>query len=367
METIKTFNALGLLSGSSIDGVDVALIKTDGVDVYEYGHMMTVPYEDELRRQIHSVLGMKPDTPENQQRLAEVEDTLTRFWVQAVREYIDMYDARIDVIGLEGHTICNEPKEHYIYQIGNGALLAQLTGLRVIDCFHNADIAAGGQGAPLDATYYNAVSVDMPRPFAVVDISGISSITWMGSFGEMQSFNSGPGNAAIDEWMMKHGGMYMDYNGKMAITGKINEQIVATMMRHKYFALYPPKSTYRKEFKEKLEHLEGLSLEDGAATATAFVAESIAYSLLMYVPEIPKKIMVCGGGAKNPTLMRFLRQRLPDIEVCTAEELGFNSVAIDVQAIAYLAVRRLHCLPISFPGTTGVSEPMVGGRIHEIC
>ena len=365
METIKTFNALGILSGSALDGVDIAYIKTDGIDVYEQGHMMTIPYEDSLRQKVRSVLGLRPETPENQKLLNDVEQEVTSFWAQAVQEYIETYDVHIDVIGLEGHTVCNEPKEHYIYQLGNGELLAQLTGIKVVYNFHSADIAAGGQGAPLDVTYYNAITSQCERPFAVIDVSGISSIAWLGSYGEMAAFNSGPGNAAIDDWVMKHAGMHMDYNGKLAITGHVNEQIVAAMMKHKYFAKYPPKSTHREEFREKLEHLEGLSLEDGAATATAFVAESIAYSLLLYVPDIPKKIMVCGGGAKNPTLMRFLRQRLPNMDVCTAEDWGYNSLAIGVQAVAYLAVRRLHFLPISFPTTTGVFEPMVGGKISS--
>lgn len=363
METIKSFNALGILSGSAIDGVDIAFVETDGVDVYKAGRIMTVPYDEELRIKIRSVLGMKPDIPENSLLLSSIERELTEFWAKAVQEYIELYNVDVDVIGLEGHTICNEPKNHFIYQLGDGELLAKLTGIKVVYNFHGADIAAGGQGAPLDVTFYNAIAANQERPLAVVDISGISSIAWIGAYGEMIAFNSGPGNAAIDEWVMKHAGMHMDYNGKLAITGQINEQIVATLMKHKYLALYPPKSTYREEFREKLEHLEGLSLEDGAATATAFVAEAIAYSLLLYLPEIPKKIMVCGGGAKNPTLMRFLRQRLEDVEVCTAEDWGFDSVAVGVQAVAYLAVRRLNFLPISFPTTTGVYEPMVGGKI----
>lgn len=365
METIKTLNALGILSGSALDGVDIAYIRTDGVDVYEFGHMMTIPYEENLRQRVRSVLGVRPDTPENQLLLNEVEKELTNFWAQAAKDYIDTYDIHIDVIGLEGHTICNEPKEHYIYQLGDGELLSQLTGIKVVYNFHSADVAAGGQGAPLDVTYYNAITSQYARPLAVVDISGISSIAWIGSYGEMVAFNSGPGNAAIDEWVMMHAGMHMDYNGKLAITGHVNEQIVSAMMKHKYFGKYPPKSTHREAFREKLEHLEGMSLEDGAATATAFVAESIAYSLLLYVPDIPKRIMVCGGGAKNPTLMRFLRQRLPNIEVCTAEDWECDSTAIGVQVIAYLAVRRLHFLPISFPTTTGVFEPMVGGKISS--
>ena len=182
----------------------------------------------------------------------------------------------------------------------------------------------------------------------------------------MIAFDCGPGNAAINDWVMKHGGMHMDYNGKLAITGKVNEQIVASMMRHKFFAQYPPKAADRTIFNEKLEHLEGLSLEDGAATATAFIAEAVAYSLLLYLPEIPGKLIVCGGGAKNPTLVRFLRQRLPDIGISTAAEEGFDVNALEAQAFAYLAVRRLYHLPATFPSTTGVAEPMVCGQVSEI-
>ena len=155
-----------------------------------------------------------------------------------------------------------------------------------------------------------------------------------------------------------------DGSGKSTLTASLVNELAARMP-NKYFAKYPPKSTNRSEFVEKLEHLEGLSLEDGAATATAFVAESIAYSLLLYLPEIPKILIVCGGGAKNPTILRFLRQRLPDMAIHTAAEEGFNTNALPAQAVAYLAARRLYCLPVSFPATTGVPEPMVCGELCE--
>lgn len=368
MDMIKTVNALGLLSGTSLDGIDVAMIKTDGVDIYEFGPAQTVPYDDGLREKIRSLLGILPNTPENISRISQVEIELTQFHAEVVKDYIAAHDVRIDVIGFEGHTIFNDPGHHYTHQLGDGELLARLTGIQVVNHFHNADIRAGGQGSPLEPVYHNALCADIGKPLAVANISGITHVTWIGSYGEMIAFDTGPGTAAIDEWVRKHGGMHMDYNGKLAITGKINEQLVATMMRHKYFGKYPPKSTDREAFTEKLEHLEGLSLEDGAATATAFVAQSIAYSLVLYLPEIPKVLIVCGGGAKNPTLLRFLRQRLPDIEIRTAAEEGFNTNALEVQAVAYMAVRRLYHLPISFPTTTGVPEPMVGGEIcNPVC
>ena len=205
----------------------------------------------------------------------------------------------------------------------------------------------------------------MRRPLAVIDVGGTSEVVWFGTSGEMKAFVSGPGNAVINDWVMKHGGMHIDYNGKLAITGRVDEKILAVLMHHKYIALNPPKACDRTVFAEKMEHLEGLSLEDGAATATAFVAESIAYSMALYLPEPPEEAIVCGGGAKNPTLMRFLRQRLPNMTVKTAVEAGWQPEAVDAQEAAFWAVRRLHWLPLSFPATTGAVEPVIGGEIFE--
>lgn len=365
MTTIKTFNALGLMSGSSIDGVDAALISTDGVDVYNFGPFLHTAYDEPLRDKIRSIIGKKEDTDEINAQIKEVEQELTRFHAQVVENFIANYDVKVDVVGFEGHTIYHDPNNHYTRQIGDGALLAELTGIKIVNKFHKADILAGGQGGPMEPVYHVALCSDMGKPIAVVNIGGISNVTWIGSYGEMMAFDTGPGNAIINDWVRKHAGMHMDYNGKLAITGKVDERVVASLMRHKYFAKYPPKAADRDTFKEKLEHLEGLSLEDGAATVTAFVAESIAYSILLYLPEIPKILLVCGGGAKNPTIIRFLRQRLPSMQVKTFDEEGHDCEALEAQAIAFQAVRRLGCLPISFPTTTGVAEPMVGGQIYE--
>ena len=306
MTVIKPVNVLGLLSTSSLEGVYVALLNTDGVDVFDYGRLQHIPYDEALREKIRPLLGTCPYTPEAVAEFQAVNRELTVFHAEIVKDYIAANGVEVDVIGYEGINLTNYASGGETGLLGDGKLLAELTGIRVVCNFHAADIRAGGQGAPLDPVYYNALCADIGKPLAVVNISGITRVTWIGSYGEMTAFDTGPGNAAIDEWVRKHGGMHMDYNGKLAITGKVNEQIVATMMRHKYFAKYPPKSTNRSEFVEKLEHLEGLSLEDGAATATAFVAESIAYSLLLYLPEIPKILIVCGGGAKSPLWKKIL-------------------------------------------------------------
>ena len=365
MDIIKKINALGLMSGTSLDGVDIAAVTTDGVDVYEFGPAMTVPYEDELREKIRSVLGKKPDTPETSRQLQIVEEELTRFHAEVVKDFMDTYGGRYDIIGFHGHTVYHDPQNRYTHQIGDGRLLAELTGIKVVNRLRNADIAAGGQGAPLIPVYHAALCADMEKPIAVLNIGGVSNLTWIGANGEMLAFDTGPGNAPVNDWVLRHGGMHMDYNGKLAIQGQVNEKIVNALMRHKFFAQYPPKSIDRDIFKGKLENLEGLSLEDGAATATAFTAEAIAYSLAMFVPYQPEKLIVCGGGAKNPTMMRFIRQRLNKVEVISAEELGWNTDAVEAQGFAFMAARRLYNMPISFPGTTGVPVPMVGGEIHE--
>ena len=288
----------------------------------------------------------------NDDEKLRIENALTEFHIAAAREI--MFDVEgINLIGFGGHVVCHKPKEHILYQIGDGQKMADALQVKVVSKFRDADILAGGQGAPLAAIYHGALAQKMEKPIVFVDIGGISSLTWIGQNGEMIAFDTGPGNAPVNDWVLKHAGMHMDYNGKLAISGKINESILNSLMKHKYFAKYPPKSIDRNIFNEKLEHLEGLSLEDGAATATAFAAEAISYSVSFFLPEPPKKIIVSGGGANNPTLIRFIRQRLPKIEIETAKEVGWNLDAIEAQAFAYLAVRSYFGLPITFPGTTG--------------
>lgn len=363
MDIIKSIRAIGLMSGTSLDGVDIALIKTDGVDVYEFGRAYTVPYDEALREELRSILGLRPDTPEDEAKILAAEQNLTQFHAEIVKDFLEGEHEAVDVIGFHGHTVHHEPINHYTHQIGDGQLLANLTGIKVVNRFRNADVRAGGQGAPLVPVYHVALCADLEKPVAILNIGGVSNLTWIGANGEMLAFDTGPGNAPVNDWVLKHGGMYMDYNGRLAISGKVDEHIISILMKHKFFGQYPPKSMDRNLFKEKLEHLEGLSLADGAATATAFAADAIAYSINFYLPEAPKSLIICGGGANNPTMVRFIRQRLSHVGVKTAKDLNLNCDAIEAQAFAYMAVRRLSGLPISFPTTTGVSEPLIGGEV----
>ncbi|MBR2033804.1 MAG: anhydro-N-acetylmuramic acid kinase, partial [Alphaproteobacteria bacterium] len=276
-----------------------------------------------------------------------------------------MNDTAKEFLRIHGHTIAHNPAEHFIYHLGDAQSLANTTGVKIVSRFRQADILSGGQGAPLSAVYHQALSADIEKPVAFVDIGGLASITWIGSNGELMAFDAGPGNIAINDWVFKHAGQHMDYNGQLAAMGNVQMPIINQLMRHKFIAKHPPKAADKDTFKDKLEHLEGLSLEDGAATATSFVAEVIAYSMALYLPEQPKTLIVCGGGAKNPTLVRFIRQRYKNTEVKTASEMGWDASAIEAQAFAYLAARRVNLMPATYPFTTGVSMPCICGEVFE--
>lgn len=362
---IKGLNCLGLMGTSTFGGVELSLIKTDGIDINERKKAYTVPYPDELKEKIRSVLGLKRNIDNNEEKLQSVDLDVSDFYIQLINEFKNDCLEDIDVVGIEGITVLHNPALAYTYQFGNGRYIARKTGIKTVTHFRNADICSGGQGTPISSSYFNAAATDEVKPIAFVNISGKSSLTWIGSFGEMVGFDCGPGDNFINNWTAKHANMESDYNGKLAITGKVHERIVNSLMHHKFFAKFPPKSAYTGIFADKAEHLEGLSLEDGAATATAFVAEAICYSICLYLPELPKKVIICGKGALNPTLVRFIRQRLPSIEVAVSKEIGIPVETVNAEVSAFLSARTIYSLPITFPSTTGVSQPIPGGEIYE--
>ncbi len=364
MELIKPRRVLGLMSGSSLNGVEAAVISTDGVDVFDFGPFTTVPYSENLQDKLRSFSGHRPEDFDTE-TFSAAEAEFTDFHVSVTKDIIADYDEHIDLIGFFGYTLLHSPQEHYTCQFGNPATLAAQTHIPVVSRFCYADILAGGQGAPLSAVFHGALGMKIKKPTAFLNIDGISSLTWLGDNGELIAFDIGAGIALVNDWVLRHGGMHMDYNGRLAVTGKVHPNVLSSLLRHKYLAAYPPKAADRNLFKDKFEHLEGLSLEDGAATATAFIAEEAAYSLSLYVPEMPKVVIVCGAGANNPTLMRFLRQKLENIEVRTAEEEGWNGMAMEAQACAFLAARRLHFMPATYPFTTGVAAPCICGEVFE--
>lgn len=358
---------MGLMSGTSMDGVDAALLVTDGVDIFEYGKALNRPYDMDMRSDLRSVTGK--DTCYDAEKVKEVERKMTLFHAEVTQDLLDLAGLRpedIDVIGFHGQTIYHNPEEGTSIQIGDGDLLAAETHIPVVNRFRNSDIANGGQGAPLMPSFHAALARDLEKPLAVLNIGGVSNVTWIGENGELLAFDTGPGNALIDDWMLKKHGTNMDFDGNMAASGTVNEKIIASMMKRPYFKKKPPKSIDRNEFSKRImENLEGENVADGAATLTAFTAEAVAASAKDFLPKSPKRWIIAGGGANNPTLMRMLRQKL-DAPVDVAREAGWSGDFMEAQGFAFLAVRSLFGLPFSFPTTTGVPHSMCGGLLHPV-
>ena len=348
--------AIGLMSGTSLDGIDVAVIDSDGEQRVATGPWLTMPYERDLREALRGTLGGKGPT-------AEVERRLTEAHAAAVARLIERHDITgVALIGFHGHTILHEPAQRRTWQLGDGALLARLTGLDVVGDFRSADVAAGGEGAPFAPAFHAALSARLERPLAVVNIGGVANITWIGEDDSaLIAFDTGPGNALIDDWVRAQTGEAADYDGALAGAGEVDEVAVSRFLQQPYFARRPPKSLDRDDF--AAFDLGALSTEDGAATLTAITAAAIARGF-DHAPVPPRRVLVTGGGRHNPVLMQMLASRL-GLPVGPVEAVGWEGDAIEAQAFAYLALRARAGLPLSFPGTTGVPRPLTGGVLHR--
>jgi len=356
----SSLRALGLMSGTSVDGVDVALIETDGEHVAAHGPALTVPYDDETRRTIRAAFGA--DQPSEATRAAE--RAVTEAHLHAVRRWSSETGtavASLDVVGFHGQTITHRPERRFTWQIGDGAGLARALGVRVVNDLRTADVSAGGQGAPLVPIYHAALVRDLGRPVAVVNIGGVGNVTWIGAKDDLLAFDTGPGNGPIDDWCSKRAGLRFDKDGALAASGTVNRARLERFSEHRYFGRTPPKSLDRGDFNESWA--EGLSAADGAATLTWGTARAIALGA-RHFPAAVTQWIVSGGGARNPTLLRAIAEETGG-KVVTATELGWDGDALEAEAFAFLAVRSLRGLPISFPGTTGVPRPLTGGRLNE--
>jgi anhydro-N-acetylmuramic acid kinase len=341
------------MSGTSLDGIDAAMIETDGHERVVPGPSLTFAYEDTFRERLRSVLGgIGP--------VAEVEVELTRRHAEAVEQLLKRYPvAAIDIVGLHGHTILHRPAERRTWQLGDGALLARLLGLDVVTDFRSADVAVGGEGAPLAPLFHAAIAAALPKPVAILNIGGVANVTWIGERAEILAFDTGPGNALIDDWVHQHTGAAADTDGAFARTGHASQAHIAHFLTLPFFERPPPKSLDRDDFRELLP--SGLALEDGAATLTEMTAAAVA-AAVRHFPAPAIEWLICGGGRHNPVLMEALRQRL-GAPVRPVEEVGWVGDALEAQAFGYLAVRSVCGLPLSLPSTTGVSRPISGGRL----
>lgn len=351
---------IGLMSGTSLDGIDAALIRTDGRERVETGAFLTVPYPDGLRARLRSCLGGERPAAEIQAVERDITDLHAEV-VSALLAEAGLEVAAVDLIGFHGHTILHAPDQRRTWQIGDGARLAALTGIAVVGDFRSADVAAGGQGAPLVPLYHRALAAGLEKPLAVLNIGGVANVTWLGAGEEaVLAFDTGPGNALIDDWVLRHTGRRYDENGALAAAGRVNETALAALLDHPYFRRPAPKSLDRDAFDPA--PVAGLSLEDGAATLAAFTVETIAAALPL-LPEPPLRWLVTGGGRLNGTLMAMLAARL-GVPVAAVESRGWSGDALEAQAFGYLAVRSRRGLPLTLPTTTGVPRPLGGGRFH---
>ena len=352
---------LGLMSGTSLDGVDAALLVTDGETASAAGPSLTLTYPPEMRERLRGILGgVGP--------VAEVEREITLFHAEAARALLahaGRAAAEIAVAGFHGHTILHRPERGRTWQIGDGALLAAQLGVPVVCDFRSADVAAGGQGAPLVPVFHRALAGGMPRPLAVLNVGGVANITYIGAGddeGALLAFDTGPGNALLDDWALRHTGQPMDQGGALARQGRADEAAVCRFLAHPYFTRRPPKSLDRDDFAALAGELTAhLGAADGAATLAALTVAGVA-ATREHLPEPPRRWLVCGGGRRNPHLMERLREALA-APVDPVDVEGWDGDALEALAFAHLAARSLRGLPITWPGTTGVRAPLTGGRL----
>lgn len=353
-----TLLAMGLMSGTSLDGVDAALLWTDGSEAGAAGPAITVPYPDSLREALRSLLGGVGE-------VASIERDMTLFHATVAQRLIERAGSpKIAVVGFHGHTILHRPDLGQTWQIGDGALLAATLGLPVINDFRSNDVAQGGQGAPLLPAFHAALARSERRPVALLNIGGVANVTFIASDGSLLAFDTGPGNAMIDDWMLQHTGDSFDRDGNHARRGRVDQDAVAKFLEHDFFTRQPPKSLDRDEFRARAMALvAGKNVADGAATLAAFTVGAIAASR-SWLAEMPRAWLVCGGGRHNLFLMASLKAAL-GAEVAPVEQQGWDGDAMEAQGFAFLAIRSLLGLPLSWPGTTGVAIATTGGRMHR--
>ena len=371
--------AIGLMSGTSCDGVDAALIETDGETVFSSETFCFVPFELTEQKVLKSTMAKvaQAATSEERSELAQGVEALVRgkhrLAVERLLKEAGKSARDIDVIGFHGQTLFHEPEASYTLQVGDGSALSKELGIPVVYDFRSKDMQFGGQGAPMVPIYHHALVKSLLNegklqlPVAVVNIGGVANVTYIGDrenaceshskSPNILAFDTGPGNALINDWVEAHTGELMDEGGRYASLGNVDEAIVQEFLEKQYFLQLPPKSLDRDEF--EISNLSHLSLEDGAATLTEITARTISLSS-EFMDELPNNWVIVGGGGFNKELMRRLSLAVEQ-NLTMAESLGWKAERIEAEAFGFLAVRHLAGLPYSFPRTTGVEKPLCGG------
>ncbi|WP_277982775.1 anhydro-N-acetylmuramic acid kinase [Sphingomonas faeni] len=378
--------AIGLMSGTSLDGIDAALIETDGEAFVRPIAFRGEPYSDSARAQLAEAtrMALTFDKPRASPPVVAAGELITRAHVFAVHKLLadaGVAAADVDVIGFHGQTIAHRPDRRWTWQIGDGAAVARATGITTVSDFRSADVAAGGQGAPLLPVYHAALAAGLEGPVAVLNLGGVGNITFIPGGTDMHdsremsperaqmmdrdglvAFDTGPANGLIDSWVEAETGARYDAGGALAASGRVDETVLTAMLDHPFFDAPPPKSLDRNDF--TIQPARGLSAADGAATLTAFTAATVAEAL-RHLPARPVRLLVAGGGRHNPTMLAMIAART-GLVVEPTDVLGWNGDALEAEGFAYMAVRTLKGLAISFPGTTGVPVAMAGGVVDRV-
>ena len=348
----------GLMSGTSIDGVDVACLETDGDEILSFGDSAYVPYSSEQQEVLRGALGKWPNDP----GLKEVESLLIETHCLALKQV-----SQTDLVGFHGQTLAHDPDGGRTHQIGNGVELARCIKKAVVWDFRSRDVASGGQGAPLAPVFHRALVnfAKIFEPVVIINLGGVGNLTWIDPVKPPEkgliAFDTGPANAPLNDYMMRNLGKSYDKDGILASSGTVETKIVEKFLSSPYFSKMPPKSLDRNDFIQLQKMVADLSLSDAAATLTAIIVASVcaAFELL---PSLPSQVWITGGGRKNQVLMRQLKENIPT-KVFDIDIIGFDGDMLEAQAFAFLAARSMRNLPISYPKTTGVQVPMHGGTV----
>ncbi len=362
---------LGFMTGTSLDGVDMAILETDGETQLTFGPWAEMPMPVETRSLLERTIKAALAWPRGEAEPAifhEARRAIVECHFRAASEFLTrngLSFSDFDVLGAHGQTVLHERPKAGIkgrtIQLFDGQAFADMTGVPVVCDFRQADIEAGGEAAPLMPVYHQALvqNAELDLPLVVINLGGVANITAISDKG-LVAMDTGPANGLMDQWMRRHDRGDFDHEGRIAASGEVHDDIVSVYMAHDYFKAAAPKSLDRYDF--NLQAIENLSFEDGLATLSAFTLQSLLAGIAL-TGVTPETLILAGGGRHNRHLVKQLKSALAPAEVLLAEDLNWRGGALEAEGFAYMAVRSLKGLPISFPGTTGVKAPLTGGKV----
>lgn len=357
-------NVIGVYTDASYTEIDFCILTTDGLDLYGEPIAISRPYPPEVTAALQEL--KHPTDFSDTQKLTDLENIITDLIIDGIKELMALSERSyptVDLIGLSGQSVYHNTFYKKTLVLANADKIANTLNIPTVDHFVQSDLNAGGTGGPLLASFYEVLTKNMEKPLVIADLGGISALTYISDIGELMSFHVGPGNLLLDAWIQQRCGQEMDYDGLFGAKGTVDDRVVNALMRHPFLHQAPPKTADRNEFIHLLEHISGLTPEDGAATLTAFIARALGQAE-QFLPTKPTQWILTGGGTKNPTLVLNIKKQLPDTLVQSGSVFGWSENTLSAQGYGFLAVRSLFGLPISFPQTTGVVEPACGGLLH---